>query len=102
MLASSAVGAPYLGYKRTAFLDPDGTPVAFALELAEKDLLLITAFAQFLGVPTPQAAANLALVRAASADGRASRDLSAVATELRAGRRAPGVSAGQQREAPRD
>ena len=38
VLAVSAVGAPYLGYKRAAFIEPDATPVAFALELADKDL----------------------------------------------------------------
>ena len=42
VLAASAVGAPYVGYKRAAFVDPDGTPVAFSLDLAEKDLGLIT------------------------------------------------------------
>ena len=35
---TSAVGAPYVGYKRAAFLEPDATPVAFALDLAAKDL----------------------------------------------------------------
>ena len=38
VIAASAVGAPYVGYKRAAFLDPAGTPVAFALDLAAKDL----------------------------------------------------------------
>jgi 3-hydroxyisobutyrate dehydrogenase/2-hydroxy-3-oxopropionate reductase len=41
VLAASAVGAPYVGYKRAAFLEPDATPVAFALDLAAKDLRLI-------------------------------------------------------------
>src|SRR3954467_10258444 len=31
VLAESAAGAPYVGYKREAFLDPDGTPAAFSL-----------------------------------------------------------------------
>ena len=38
VLAASAVGAPFVGYKRAAFLDPETTPVAFALDLAAKDL----------------------------------------------------------------
>ena len=38
VLAASAVGAPYVGYKRAAFLEPDATPVAFSLALAAKDL----------------------------------------------------------------
>ena len=79
-------GAPYLGYKRAAFLDPGGTPVAFALELAEKDLRLITELAAALGVEVPQAAANLELIRQASTEGRATQDFSTVAEELRARR----------------
>jgi 3-hydroxyisobutyrate dehydrogenase/2-hydroxy-3-oxopropionate reductase len=83
VLATSAVGAPYLGYKRDAFLDPDGTPVAFALDLAAKDLGLIMALADRLGVPVPQARANLALIRDASSGGRGGRDFSTVAEQLR-------------------
>lgn len=84
VIAASAVGAPFVGYKRAAFLDPDGTPVAFALDLAEKDLRLITGFADALGVPVPQARTNLALIRSASAGGRGGRDFSSVADTLRA------------------
>jgi 3-hydroxyisobutyrate dehydrogenase/2-hydroxy-3-oxopropionate reductase len=83
VIASSAVGAPYLGYKRGAFLDPDGSPTAFSLDLAEKDLRLIAGLASALGVPTPQAATNLAAVRAASAGGRGGRDFSTIAEDLR-------------------
>lgn len=84
VLAASAVGAPYVGYKRAAFLEPETTPVAFALELAEKDLRLISALADDLGVPMAQAAGNLALIRQASATAGGSRDFSFVATHLRA------------------
>ena len=35
VLAASAAGAPFVVYKRAAFVDPDGTPVAFSLGLAE-------------------------------------------------------------------
>jgi 3-hydroxyisobutyrate dehydrogenase-like beta-hydroxyacid dehydrogenase len=87
VFAASAVGAPYVGYKRGAFLDPEGTPTAFALRLAEKDLRLITGFAERLGVEMPQAHANLDLVRAASTGGRADLDFSTVASDLRARRR---------------
>src|SRR5919106_905818 len=41
VLAASAVGAPFVGYKRAAFLDPDGTAAAFTAGLAAKDLRLI-------------------------------------------------------------
>jgi 3-hydroxyisobutyrate dehydrogenase/2-hydroxy-3-oxopropionate reductase len=93
VLAASAVGAPYLGYKRGAFLDPEGTPVTFALDLAAKDLRLITAFAAGLGVPVPQAEANLAQVLAASRGGSGGRDFSMVADELRAASRLPAGTA---------
>jgi 3-hydroxyisobutyrate dehydrogenase/2-hydroxy-3-oxopropionate reductase len=96
VLATSAVGAPYLGYKRAAFLDPAATPPAFSLALAEKDLTLIAALASELGVPVAQAGVNLALVRAASTDGRAELDFSTVAEELRA-RTARPVAAGTGR-----
>jgi 3-hydroxyisobutyrate dehydrogenase len=84
VLADSVVAAPYVGYKRAAFLDPDGTPVAFALDLAAKDLGLITRLADRLGIPVPQARANLALIRTASSGGRGGRDFATVAEELRA------------------
>jgi len=83
VLAASAVGAPYVGYKRDAFLDPAGTPVAFALDLAAKDLRLIEAFADEVGVPVPQAATNLAVVIEASSGGNGGRDFSVVADHLR-------------------
>ena len=72
MLADSAVGAPFVGYKRAAFLDPDGTPVAFALDLADKDLRLIADLADAIGVPMPQASANLEVIQAAATGGRGS------------------------------
>ena len=50
VLAASAVGAPYVGYKRAAFLEPETTPVAFSLDLAAKDLRLIAALAEAVGV----------------------------------------------------
>jgi 3-hydroxyisobutyrate dehydrogenase-like beta-hydroxyacid dehydrogenase len=85
VIAASAVGAPFVQYKRAAFVDPAGTPVAFSLDLAAKDLGLITAFAEALGVDVPQAATNLALVRAASTEGRGGNDFSTVAEYLRGG-----------------
>jgi 3-hydroxyisobutyrate dehydrogenase/2-hydroxy-3-oxopropionate reductase len=83
VIASSAAGAPYLGYKREAFVKPDDTPVAFSLELARKDLDLITELADRLGVPTPQAATNRAVIGDASAQLGPDRDFSAVAAHLR-------------------
>jgi 3-hydroxyisobutyrate dehydrogenase/2-hydroxy-3-oxopropionate reductase len=83
VLASGAAGAPYLDYKREAFVTPDDAPVGFSLELAAKDLDLIAAFADGLNVPVAQTEANRRLIdEAASGVGR-DRDFSAVAVHLR-------------------
>jgi 3-hydroxyisobutyrate dehydrogenase-like beta-hydroxyacid dehydrogenase len=82
VLAASAVGAPFVQYKRAAFLEPETTPTAFALELAEKDLRLITTLARDLGVPMAQAQTNIELIRAAGRD-RAGDDFASVAVHLR-------------------
>jgi 3-hydroxyisobutyrate dehydrogenase-like beta-hydroxyacid dehydrogenase len=86
VIAAGAAGAPYVGYKRAQFLDPDDAPVAFSLALTEKDLRLITETATAVGQPLPQTAINLELVRAAAASLGADRDFAAVAGELRSRR----------------
>lgn len=83
VLAASAVGAPFVGYKRASFVDPDGTPVGFALELAAKDLRLIAELAEQVGVELPQAATNARLVDDAARALGEERDFSAVAVHLR-------------------
>ena len=83
VLAASAVAAPYVGYKRAAFLDPDGTPVAFAVDLAAKDLRLIAELADAVELAMPQATTNLAVIDAVIAAGDGGLDFSAVATHLR-------------------
>jgi 3-hydroxyisobutyrate dehydrogenase-like beta-hydroxyacid dehydrogenase len=88
VLAASAAGAPFVGYKRAAFLEPDDTPVAFALDLAAKDLRLIRALADEVGISMPQATTNLEAITAASAGGRGDRDFSTVAEYLRESARA--------------
>ena len=85
VLAASAAGAPYVEYKRAAFLDPEGTPPVFTIELAAKDLDLITGFADRLDVPVPQARTNLNVLRDALAGGHAGADFAAVAVHLRGG-----------------
>ena len=100
VLANSAVGAPYVQYKRDAFLDPDGTPVAMTLDLASKDMRLINALAAEVGLRLPQADINLAMFRAAASDGRGALDFSGVASDLRARRAAPDETGGK--EAPAD
>jgi 3-hydroxyisobutyrate dehydrogenase/2-hydroxy-3-oxopropionate reductase len=87
VLAASAVGAPYVHYKRSAFLDPDETPAAFAVELAAKDLRLISELAAAGGAPTPQADVNRAVLQSAIDSGRAADDFSSVAEHLRSIRR---------------
>lgn len=83
VLATSAVGAPYVGYKRAAFLEPESTPVAFAIDLAAKDLRLIADLAGDVGQPMPQATTNLAVIDAVIEGGGGDRDLSAIAGHLR-------------------
>lgn len=83
VLEASAVGAPYVGYKRAAFLDPDGSPVAFAADLAAKDLRLIEALAADLDIELPQSKIDLAVMDALLSAGQGDRDFSAVASYLR-------------------
>lgn len=83
VFSTSAAGAPFLKYKRTAFVEPGTTPVAFSLELAAKDLRLITDLADRLGVPMPQARANQSLIGDVSAELGPDCDFSAVASYLR-------------------
>jgi 3-hydroxyisobutyrate dehydrogenase-like beta-hydroxyacid dehydrogenase len=88
VMAVSAIGAPYVGYKRASFLEPDETPVAFSTELAAKDLRLIAELAQAVDLAMPQAATNLAVIDAVIDAGGGDRDFSAVARHLREGRTA--------------
>jgi 3-hydroxyisobutyrate dehydrogenase/2-hydroxy-3-oxopropionate reductase len=85
VLAASAIGAPYVQYKRTAFMEPETTPPAFSLELAEKDLTLIDRLGQMTSTPLPQSRANLEFMRQAKASQGAEADLSSVSVHLRAG-----------------
>ena len=83
VLAASAVAAPFVLYKRTAFERPADTPVAFMLDLVAKDLGLIGELAAEAGAPMEQLAANRAVVEAALKAGYGSRDISAIAEFLR-------------------
>ncbi|HEX2142186.1 MAG TPA: NAD-binding protein, partial [Candidatus Limnocylindria bacterium] len=58
-------------------------PVGFSLELAGKDLDLITAFADALGVPVPLAAVSRDVIGQAAGAVGGDRDFSAVAVHLR-------------------
>ena len=83
VLTASAAGAPLVAYKRAAFLEPATTPVAFSLDLAAKDLRLIAALADAVGVDMPQARTNLRAIETAAAEGGGDRDFSAVASATR-------------------
>ena len=83
VIAASAVGAPYVGYKRAAFVEPETTPVAFSLDLAAKDLGLIQELAERVGLELPQAATNLDAIRTAALALGGDADFSAVAAQLR-------------------
>ncbi|MHB1165834.1 MAG: NAD(P)-dependent oxidoreductase [Candidatus Nanopelagicales bacterium] len=77
VLQDSVVAAPLVRYKRAAFLDPDA-PVAMSLDLALKDLDLITGFAEELGSPVPATRAVRDEVADACAAGYGDRDMAQV------------------------
>ena len=83
VFANSAAGAPFVAYKKAAFLDPESAPVAFSLDLVVKDLELILGLAERSGAPMPQGEANLRAARKAIAMGYGDRDMSALAVMLR-------------------
>jgi 3-hydroxyisobutyrate dehydrogenase-like beta-hydroxyacid dehydrogenase len=86
VIAAGAAGAPYVGYKRAAFLEPETTPVGFALDLAAKDLRLIRELADAVGVMLPQARIDLDVIEDAAGSPAigGDRDFSTVADHLRA------------------
>ena len=77
VLAASVVAAPFVQYKRAAFLD-SGTPVAMSLDLVLKDLTLITALAGELEVPSQVTASARAWVEAACQAGLGAQDMAAL------------------------
>jgi len=83
VLAASAVGAPFVQYKREAFLHPEEAAVAFSLDLVAKDLDLVLELAAQAGARMEQAAVNRQVVGEALAAGFGPRDLSAIAAYLR-------------------
>jgi 3-hydroxyisobutyrate dehydrogenase-like beta-hydroxyacid dehydrogenase len=83
VLAESAAAAPFVGYKRAAFEQPDSAPVAFALDLVAKDLDLILALADRVAAPMAQARTGLETVHRAVTAGLGDRDMSALAEYLR-------------------
>jgi 3-hydroxyisobutyrate dehydrogenase-like beta-hydroxyacid dehydrogenase len=80
---AGVVGAPYVKYKRKAFLRPGEVPVAFSLDLVAKDQELIHDLAEQTGTRMDQAEVSRRLVAEAVSAGMADRDMSAVAEFLR-------------------
>lgn len=87
VFAAGAAGAPFVQYKKEAYLHPETATVAFTLELVAKDLDLALALAERVGAPMHQAVANRRLVGEAVEQGLGRRDLSALADFLRGDRR---------------
>jgi 3-hydroxyisobutyrate dehydrogenase-like beta-hydroxyacid dehydrogenase len=81
VLQDSVVGAPFVAYKRAAFLEPD-TPVAMSLDLVLKDLGLITALAAEHDVPCGVTEAARTAVEDACAAGFGGRDMAALSRFL--------------------
>jgi 3-hydroxyisobutyrate dehydrogenase-like beta-hydroxyacid dehydrogenase len=83
VFAASAIGAPFVHYKRSSYVDPEATPVAFMLDLVAKDLALIDDLAAEVGARMDQVTTNRRIVEEAVSRGYGSRDLSALADLLR-------------------
>lgn len=77
VLADSVVAAPYVRYKRAAFLEP-ATPVAMSLDLVRKDLRLIAELAADMGVAIAVTTAAEVVVDAACEAGHGSEDMAAL------------------------
>jgi 3-hydroxyisobutyrate dehydrogenase-like beta-hydroxyacid dehydrogenase len=83
VLAASAAGAPMIAYKRANFVEPETTPVAFSLALADKDLRLIRELAEASDTSMPQATVNLDTIQAAERSMGENLDFALVASHLR-------------------
>jgi 3-hydroxyisobutyrate dehydrogenase-like beta-hydroxyacid dehydrogenase len=83
VIGAGALASPFVDYKKAAFLDPDGTPPAFALDLMRKDLGLALEQGDAAGLPLLGAtAASAAVTLAAGLEG-GDEDLVRVADALR-------------------
>jgi hypothetical protein len=102
VLEASAVAAPYVSYKREAFLSPETAGVAFPVSLLQKDVGLGLDLAREHNVDLPVAATVARLLEQAREAGLADRDMAEVLRLLQ-DHRCPGgamnppdtISAGQ-------
>ncbi len=83
VFATGVAGAPFVGYKREAFEQPENAPVAFRLDLVAKDLTLILELASDVGVEMDQAMANKRVTERAIEAGYGADDMSSIARYLR-------------------
>ncbi|MDE0170433.1 MAG: NAD(P)-dependent oxidoreductase [bacterium] len=83
VFANSAIAAPFVHYRREAFLKPGEVPVAFRMVLARKDLDLALGLAESAGASMPQAVLNRSELHDAIGAGFGDHDMSAVAEYLR-------------------
>ena len=83
VFASGAGASPYVLYKRQSFQEPDTAPVAFTLDLVDKDLDLILGLASRLGVPMDQGVTTSEVVGRALKAGMGDKDMSALAVYIR-------------------
>lgn len=81
VLEDSVVGAPFVKYKRSAFLDPD-PPVAMSVDLTVKDLGLIADLAVESTARLPVMEAVASLYADAAAAGHGPQDMASVARFL--------------------
>lgn len=79
----SAIAAPVVVYRRPVFEEPGSVPVTFTIDLALKDLGLISELGFDVGAPLPQAERNREIMLAASEAGFGERDMGEVAVYLR-------------------
>jgi 3-hydroxyisobutyrate dehydrogenase-like beta-hydroxyacid dehydrogenase len=87
VLAGGALAAPYVGYKRAAFEDPQHAPVAFSVDLMHKDVGLGLELARDVGVDAGTGSAAAVLLDRARAAGLGQRDVSSVLQLLAPGAR---------------
>jgi 3-hydroxyisobutyrate dehydrogenase-like beta-hydroxyacid dehydrogenase len=83
VFAGGVVAAPYVLYKREAFVRPEETPVAFTIDLMRKDLRLAFALAETLGVPLAAVRAADSVLAEADARELGSADFTRVADVVR-------------------
>jgi 3-hydroxyisobutyrate dehydrogenase-like beta-hydroxyacid dehydrogenase len=83
VFSSGAVAAPYVLYKRDAFLHPEETAVGFTVDLLRKDLGLILSLADSVGLSLPAVTAAAGVIEQAHQVGLAESDLSRVADVIR-------------------